>query len=143
MICLFFWAPSFVTVIYGPKWILTVKPLQLLCISTVIYCLARSFFPVLMSRNWVYPEGCYTNPLFDCSFYRPCYWIPRRDKWGCFECINLFFLFPHICHLLRAKKATLFLWGFYQHPKTGTDLWISANHFPTCSSIFFSNSFPN
>ena len=53
MIGVYFVAPSFVTVLYGPNWRPTIIPLQILCFSTAIYTLARIFFPILMARGWV------------------------------------------------------------------------------------------
>ena len=53
MIGMYFLAPSFVTVLYGPKWRPATGPLQLLCFSIVTYSLARALFPVVMARGWV------------------------------------------------------------------------------------------
>lgn len=53
MIGIYFVAPSFVEVLYGPTWRQTTVPLQLMCFSSVVYAIARVFFPVLMARKWV------------------------------------------------------------------------------------------
>ncbi len=53
MIWLFFAAPSFITVLYGPKWTPTIAPLQIMCISGLINTLTMTFFPVILAKGLV------------------------------------------------------------------------------------------
>ncbi len=53
MIWLYFAAPSFITVLYGPKWTPTIAPLQIMCISGLINTLTMTFFPVILAKGLV------------------------------------------------------------------------------------------
>ena len=49
LIWLFFAAPSLITQLYGEKWIPTIKPLQIMCISGLLNTLIIVFFPVIFA----------------------------------------------------------------------------------------------
>lgn len=53
MIWLYFAAPSFITVLYGPKWTQTILPLQIMCISGLVNTLTMTFFPVILAKGLV------------------------------------------------------------------------------------------
>ena len=59
MIWLFFSAPSLIPVLYGPKWILTIKPLQIMCVFGLINTLAMIFYPVLLAKGLVSQNALY------------------------------------------------------------------------------------
>jgi len=51
MIILFFTAPSLITNLYGPKWIPTIYPFQVMCISGLIYTFELTFDPLIMGKG--------------------------------------------------------------------------------------------
>jgi O-antigen/teichoic acid export membrane protein len=53
LIGLIFLAPSLVYNLYGPKWILTIKPLQIMCISGLFQTLITGFFSVIYALDFV------------------------------------------------------------------------------------------
>ncbi len=53
MIWLYFAAPSFITIVYGPKWVTTIAPLQIMCISGLLNTLTMTFFPVILAKGLV------------------------------------------------------------------------------------------
>ncbi len=50
MVWLYFVAPSFITVLYGPKWTSTIFPLQIMCASGLLQVFAMGFKPVLTAK---------------------------------------------------------------------------------------------
>ncbi len=50
---LFLAAPSFIPVIYGEKWIPTILPLQIMCLSGLFDSFTLLFTPMLQARGWV------------------------------------------------------------------------------------------
>jgi O-antigen/teichoic acid export membrane protein len=53
MIWMFFAAPSFITVLYGPKWDLTIVPLKIMCISGIFQTFSVIFTPLLYAKGLV------------------------------------------------------------------------------------------
>lgn len=53
MIWLFFAAPSFITVLYGAKWKLTIVPLQIMCLSGLLNTFSMVYHPVLLAKGVV------------------------------------------------------------------------------------------
>ena len=74
----YFLAPSFISVLYGPRWGPTTGPLQLLCFSTVVYPLARLLYPILGARGWVRQRALIQ--LVHLIFFLSCLVIGL--KWG-------------------------------------------------------------
>lgn len=50
MIWMYFAAPSMITVLYGEKWVLTIEPLQIMCISGLVNVLTMLFQPILKAK---------------------------------------------------------------------------------------------
>ena len=50
MIWMYFAAPSMITVLYGEKWILTIEPLQIMCVSGLVNVLTMLFQPILKAK---------------------------------------------------------------------------------------------
>ncbi|MFQ5584779.1 MAG: lipopolysaccharide biosynthesis protein, partial [Calditrichia bacterium] len=57
MVWLFFAAPSLIIVLYGGKWEPTIYPLQVMCISGLIYTFSSMFSPVFMAKGMVSTEA--------------------------------------------------------------------------------------
>ena len=53
MIWLFFAAPSFISFIYGERWLETIKPLQIMCISGLIESITMVFYPAFLAKGLV------------------------------------------------------------------------------------------
>ncbi|GAB4334100.1 MAG: lipopolysaccharide biosynthesis protein [Calditrichia bacterium] len=53
VVWLFFVSPSFIRVVYGPKWIPTIAPLQIMCITGLIESFTLMFQPVLTAKGWI------------------------------------------------------------------------------------------
>ncbi|RMG67761.1 MAG: hypothetical protein D6715_03980 [Calditrichaeota bacterium] len=49
----YFVAPALITVLYGPKWIPSIRPLQIMCISGFIYTFTRLLNPLIYARGLV------------------------------------------------------------------------------------------
>ena len=52
-IWMFFAAPSLVTVLFGPKWSQSISPLQIMCVSGLIYSTSMLFIPVINAKALV------------------------------------------------------------------------------------------
>lgn len=53
MIWMFFAAPALITNLYGAKWLPTVLPLQIMCISGILDSFTLIFQPLLKAKGWV------------------------------------------------------------------------------------------
>ncbi len=53
LIALLFLAPSLVYNLYGPKWMLTIEPLQIMCISGLFQTVITAFFSVIYALDFV------------------------------------------------------------------------------------------
>ncbi|RMF54949.1 MAG: lipopolysaccharide biosynthesis protein, partial [Calditrichaeota bacterium] len=49
LIWLYFAAPALITQLYGTKWVPTIKPLQIMCVSGLLNTLTMVFFPVIFA----------------------------------------------------------------------------------------------
>ena len=53
LIWMFFAAPSLITVLYGPKWVNSIAPLQIMCVSGLVYSTTILFTPVINAKALV------------------------------------------------------------------------------------------
>lgn len=53
MVWLFFISPSFITVLYGPRWEATILPTQIMCISGLLSSIAMVFNPAFVAKGLV------------------------------------------------------------------------------------------
>ena len=55
--CSFIWmyfaAPSLITILYGPQWVSSIRPVQIMCFSGVIYSLTLLFLPIINAKSLV------------------------------------------------------------------------------------------
>ena len=63
MIWMFFVAPSLITIVYGPKWINTIYPLQIMCVAGLVNIMTMVFYPVLTAKGLV-KERSYIQIIF-------------------------------------------------------------------------------
>ncbi len=53
LIALIFMAPSLVYNLYGPKWVNTIIPLQIMCVSGLVKTIISTFFPVIFAMDFI------------------------------------------------------------------------------------------
>ena len=53
LIGLIFLAPSLVYNLYGPKWVNTIVPLQIMCLSGLVKTVVSTFFPVIFAMDFI------------------------------------------------------------------------------------------
>ncbi len=53
LIALIFLAPSLIYNLYGPRWIASIRPLQIMCVSGLINTISTTFFPVIFALDFI------------------------------------------------------------------------------------------
>lgn len=107
MIWMFFAAPSFITVLYGPKWTHSIYPLQVMSISGLIVTFTLTFTPLFMATDLlahrVRRQFIYLTVLA-CSVITGMRWGINGVAWGVMFSITVqFILMLH----LSIKKLNL------------------------------------